>query len=181
MQFVIKVILVNVLLVVVLLNNTMAQQLIVDTAGINNSRGLNISDLGDEEYYFDSIGISITPPRYFVNKDGGQVFLHIQTSSSMAVDYIGDYPYVMITENMTAEHLSKQGAELIENFELRTNDDYNGMVYVMEFTIKEVEFYRLMYFTGDLNRTFMVVANYPKMFDEIERKAVLQSFQTIKF
>ncbi len=87
----------------------------------------------------------------------------------------------MITENMTAEHLSKQGAELIENFELRTNDDYNGMVYVMEFTIKEVEFYRLMYFTGDLNRTFMVVANYPKMFDEIERKAVLQSFQTIKF
>lgn len=181
MKYLYRTLLISMLLLFFSADFTFSQELLIDTLGYKNAKNIDVSDLDDKEYYLDSIGLSIRPPRYFVKMENESVFLHVQTSSSIAIDYLGDYPYVMVTENMTAEHLEMQGASLIEEMDIKTIYGYTGKLYIMEFNIKGVDFLRLMFFTGDLNRSFIAVANYPKMMDEIERQAVIKSFQTIKF
>ncbi len=181
MKYFYKALLINTILIIVSANYSFSQELLIDTLGYKNAKNIDISDLDDKEYYLDSIGLTFRPPRYFVKMENESVFIHAQTSSSIAIDFLGDYPYVMVTENMTAEHLEQQGASLIEEMDIKTNYGYTGKLYVMKFNIKGVDFLRLMFFTGDLNRSFIAVANYPKMMDEIERPAVIKSFQTIKF
>ncbi|PLX05533.1 MAG: hypothetical protein C0594_07105 [Marinilabiliales bacterium] len=136
--------------------------------------------LQDTIYIIDSTDIAITPPVEFKPFDQIHGFIHMATSSTIQVNQIEDAPYLMIVENMTDDHFASQGVTLLSQFEIN-EPDAKGYVYVIGFTIKGVDFERIMYFTGDLNRTIWINANYPVMIKPLIYNAMLECVKTAHF
>lgn len=115
--------------------------------------------------------ISIIPPAYFkpyVN-DGKFGFIHEGAASSITIQEMKGTPFALVTQGLTSAYFDEQGIKLITKEDIKTKSNKDGTLFLVEFKVKskdgkqEVEYERIMYFTGTYNRTIWVNANYPKV------------------
>ena len=133
--------------------------------------------------------IKMVPPAYFkaFMKDGKFGFIHEGAASSISIEEIKGSAYTLIVKGMTKEYFEKQGVTLIAQEEVKTRQNKDGTLMLVGFKVKskdgekEVEYERLMLFTGDYNRTIWINANYPAMVRKVLLAALRESLLSVQF
>jgi hypothetical protein len=142
-----------------------------------------LSMLNKDTAYFDvpNTNVRLVPPAHFIFMEDAGGFMHIGTSSSLQVLEVKGTAYTMITPGLTADYFKTQGVTLIEQEEVTTKDGNKGMIFTVSFSVQEVPFERLMFFTGNYNNTIWINANYPVAVKEMLNTVLKESLTTAQF
>jgi hypothetical protein len=133
--------------------------------------------------------ISIIPPAYFkpyVN-DGKFGFIHEGAASSITIQEMKGTPFALVTQGLTKEYFESQGITYITKEDIKTKNNKDGTLFLVGFKVKtkdgkqDVEYERIMYFTGTYNRTIWVNANYPKVARDVLFNVLKTSVLTIQY
>ncbi|MGM0651047.1 MAG: hypothetical protein ACQES1_11160 [Bacteroidota bacterium] len=141
------------------------------------------SDLKETESKFKNTSISIRLPKHFNEFSNGAVsgYMHTGTASSIVAFERNDAPFMLTQDSIRPEQLTGDSAKLVLQEDLKTYNGAHAKLFIVEFTVDGVEVYRLMFFTGNYDKTVFLQANYPKGFDKLLRKVITESFRTVKF
>ncbi|MBI5541593.1 MAG: hypothetical protein HY951_16145 [Bacteroidia bacterium] len=139
-------------------------------------------------YLIPNTEILITPPAHFkfVEKING--FIHLGSSASITATAVDGTSYLQVAEGLTSEYFNTQNAVLISCEDVKTALGMEGKLYTLSFqttsndTSKKVlQFERMMFFTGDYNRTIWLTANYPALLKKLLYPVLRESLLTVKF
>lgn len=139
-------------------------------------------------YLIPNTQILITPPAHFkfVEKING--FIHLGSSASITATAVDGTSYLQVAEGLTPEYFKTQNAILISCEDVKTASGMEGKLYTLSFqttsndTSKKVlQFERMMFFTGDYNRTIWLNANYPALLKKLLYSVMRESLLTVKF
>lgn len=144
---------------------------------------------GKTRFYIPLSGVSLIPPAYFrlIEKDENVAFLHPGSFSSLQVKRIDKIPYFIFTESITQDVLKEQGVTLLEKKEITTYSNKPGTLVHVSFSMKaknsdlNIEFERLMFFTGNYNETIWIDATYPLEAKSLLYNVLLHSILTVEF
>lgn len=125
--------------------------------------------------------IQMQPPEHFLVSEAIPGLLHPGTSTTVQVQEIIGTSYVMIQQAMTAEHFASQGVTLISTTPVKMQDGRGGVLYLVEFTVNDFIYERLMLFAGDYNNTIWINANYPQSAKRILQDIITQSLLTAHY
>ncbi|MFO7879192.1 MAG: hypothetical protein ACQES0_00035 [Bacteroidota bacterium] len=141
------------------------------------------NDLEKTESSFKNTSISLRLPKHFKEFSNEDIngYMHTGTASSIVGYEMEQTPYALSSDSLTQEQLSGQGVKLVGQEESKTYEGMPAKFYFVEFKTKDVEVIRIMFFTGSYNKTVFLQANYPKGFDSLLRKVIMESFRTVKF
>jgi len=121
--------------------------------------------------------ISITPPQYFEPSAQFNGYMHPTSAATILIQEISGTYFRTILPGLTAEYFESEGVQLISQEAVTTASGMKGQLYILRFTIQEVDFERLMLFTGDYQNTAWLIANYPLMakpeLEEVIRNSLL--------
>lgn len=142
-----------------------------------------IKDLDSVYTEFTNSGASLKLPLHFVpfSQNNYSGFIHTGTASTIIAQVIDSASFLSVTANMNAEVFIKQGAELISEIDMKTEEGRPAKAYILRFTIDNTPINRIMFFTGDYQSTLMLTANYPELFAGLLKNVFLASFLTVKF
>jgi hypothetical protein len=134
-------------------------------------------------------GIKIIPPAYFkpFYKDGKYGFMHEGAAASISVQEVRNSAYVMVVQGMTKEYIESQGMKYIAREDVKTKQGKDGTIISVGFKVKstdgkqEVDYERLMLFTGDYNKTIWVQANYPVVAKKVLYLVMRESLLSVSF
>lgn len=140
-------------------------------------------DLDKKYSSFKNTDVKIRLPLHYKEFSNEKIsgYIHAGTASSIVANEMNETPYALVTDSLNKERIEGSGAKLKEQ---ENSETYNGnpaKFYFMEFTVEDVEVIRVMFFTGDYNKTVLLQANYPKAFDKLLRSVIKESFRTVKF
>ncbi|MCK9611717.1 MAG: hypothetical protein PHR81_06205 [Bacteroidales bacterium] len=133
--------------------------------------------------------IQIVPPAYFkafVN-DGVFGFMHEGAASSISIQEISGTPYPIVAQSLTKEYLESQKMKLITKENIKTKAQKEAVIFLVSFPVKskdseqEMEYERMMLFTGDYNRTIWINANYPAVARKVLFAPLKESLLSVKF
>jgi len=113
--------------------------------------------------------IKMVPPAYFkpFMNDGKFGFMHEGAGASISIQEISGTPYPIVVQYMSKEYLETQDVKFIAKENVQTTQKKDAVIYLVSFTVKskdgskELQYERIMLFTGDYNRTIWISANYP--------------------
>ncbi len=133
--------------------------------------------------------IRMVPPAYFKPflNDGKFGFMHEGAASSISIQEIKGTPYPIVVQNMTKEYLETQGVKFITRDNIQTKQKKDAVIYLLSFTVKskdgskEMEYERIMLFTGDYNRTIWINANYPVVARKMLFTPLKESLLSVQF
>ena len=108
-------------------------------------------------------------------------FIHKGTSTSILANEYPGTVFTTITSQITQSTFTKQGAELLEEFDLKQTDGRPAKVYIMRFKTKTAPVIRIMCFTGDYQTTYNLIANIPEVVSNLIRNVILESFRTLEY
>jgi len=141
----------------------------------------------NEPFYFDSTGVSIIPPAYFMPfvQKGKMGFIHKGAGSTIQVQILDGMIYSMIAGGLTTEEFMRQNATLKEHYSVLTNSGQKAEFFIVSFFIKaldkDIEYERMMLLTGDHTRAIWVSANYPVMAKTVVFTTLKESLLTVEF
>jgi len=137
----------------------------------------------EQNAYFDipKTNIQLIPPAHFRYIEEMNGFLHVGTSSSVQVQEITGTAYQLITKGLTQSHFESQNTVLIHSEDVVLKDGQKGQLFTVGFKVDDVEFERLMLFTGDYNTTIWINANYPVVVKDMLNVVLRESLLTAKF
>ncbi len=141
------------------------------------------NDLQKTESKFKHTSISIRLPKHFKEFSNESIngYMHTGTASSIVAFERNDAPFMLTQDSIRPEQLTGDSARLVFQEDLKTYNGAHAKLFIVEFTVDGVEVYRLMFFTGNYDKTVFLQANYPKGFDKLLRKVITESFRTVKF
>lgn len=125
--------------------------------------------------------VKIKPPAYFKPFKNQNAFIHIRTSSTIQVNIIEDTPYNLITAKMNEEYFYNQGFTLVSKEVVKTSEGKEGILYIVSFKVKDIEFERMMFFTGSYHQTIWVQANYPVLMKKLLFNVIKAGVLSVKF
>ena len=133
--------------------------------------------------------IKIIPPAYFKPfvKDGKFGFMHEGAAASISIQEVKGTPYVFVTQALTKDYIEKQGMKYISREDVKTKQGKDGVIIAVGFTVKStdgkenVDYERLMLFTGDYSRTVWVQGNYPVIVKKVLYLVIRESLLSVTF
>ncbi len=125
--------------------------------------------------------VKMMPPDHFLLSEKVPGFIHVGTSTTIQVREITGTSWVMIEEAMTPEEFEKQEVKFISKSEIEMIDGTTGILYLVEFYIKEVRYERFILFAGDYHNTMWINASYPHSTRDLLQDILLSSILTAQF
>jgi hypothetical protein len=133
--------------------------------------------------------IQIIPPAYFepFQSDGKYGFMHKGAGASISVQEVKNTPFTVAVEGFTKEYVEAQGLKYISREDVKTKSGKDASIIAVSFVAKsgdgaqEVEYERLMLFTGDAGRTIWVQGNYPVMVKKVLFLVIRESLLSVQF
>jgi hypothetical protein len=133
--------------------------------------------------------IKIIPPAYFKPffKDGKFGFMHQGAAASISIQEIKGTAYVMVVKALTKEYIESQGMKYIAQEDIKTRQGKDATLIAVGFKIKstdgkqDVEYERLMLFTGDYENTVWVQGNYPVVAKKVLYLVMRESLLSVTF
>lgn len=143
--------------------------------------------------------IKIALPENFEPLNQENVFIHKGSSSTVQVLEIQGTSYSVFTKDLTKEYFKTQGLELISQENVKTKDNKDGTMFIVSFMAKanspstiivddsltsvqkDVAFERIMFFTGNQNKTVWINANYPVVAKDLLFDVLKKSILSVKF
>jgi hypothetical protein len=140
-------------------------------------------DIAAEYSDFKNTSIELRLPKHFTKFENENLsgYMHKGTASSIVASERTDAPFMLTQDSIRPEQITGMGVELVSQQDVKTYDGAPAKVFLVEFTVKEVPVRRIMFFTGNYNKTVFLQANYPKGFDKLLRTVIIESFRTVKF
>ncbi|MPM12343.1 hypothetical protein SDC9_58696 [bioreactor metagenome] len=128
-------------------------------------------------------GAKLRLPLYFTafSQDDHYGYVHIGTATTIIGQKMDSTAFLSVTANLNKEVFLRQGAELLEELDLKTLEGRPAKMYILRFTADKTAINRIMFFTGDLNSTLLLTANYPELFSELLKDVILSSFITVQY
>lgn len=128
-------------------------------------------------------GARLRLPLYFAAFSQGEHYgyMHKGTATTIIGQRMDSTAFVTVTANLNQEVFLKQGAELVEELELETLEGRPAKMYIIKFMADKTPVHRMMFFTGDLNSTLLLTANYPAAFATLLKDVILSSFITVQY
>lgn len=147
---------------------------------VNDSTNYKV-DLSESRVYFDSIKLSIIPPKHFVKQDSGFFgFYHFGAGISMALYNWNNRPYVYAGAEFGLIDFEKQGVEMLSTDTLKLNNQTEAIMYLVAFEVQEMKVRRIVLFTGDYNCTIVVYVNYPEKIHPLIYPVLVESLKTLQ-
>ncbi|OFY92249.1 MAG: hypothetical protein A2309_13575, partial [Bacteroidetes bacterium RIFOXYB2_FULL_35_7] len=131
--------------------------------------------------FFPNTQIQLKPPAHFVPYEKIHGFMHPGSSSTLQVTEIQGTPYVMYVKGLTEEYFAQQGIKLVNTENITTKNGNKAVIYTLSFTVKGIDYERMMMFTGDYDRTIWVNANYPVMTKFLLESVLKNSLLSVRF
>ncbi len=133
--------------------------------------------------------IRIVPPAFFKGfiKDGKFGFMHEGAAASISIEEIKGTPYPIVVQNMTKEYFESQGVKFITKENIQTRQQKDAVIFLVNFSVKskdgnkELEYERMMLFTGDYNHTIWISANYPVIARKMLFVPLKESLLSVQF
>ena len=161
---------------------------------INTGFGQNYTDSLKSKLYIEkdldtlyseivNTGAKLRLPMYFApfSQDKHHGYVHVGTATTIIGQKMDSTAFLSVTTNLNQEVFLKQGAELIEELDMKTLEGRPAKMYLLRFTADKTKINRIMFFTGDLNSTLLLTANYPELFSELLKDVILSSFITVQY
>lgn len=128
-------------------------------------------------------GAKLKLPLYFEPFVQGEYYgyMHAGTATTIMGQMMDSTAFLAVTTNLNKDVFAKQGAELIEEMELKTLEGRPAKMYIIRFMAEKVPVNRMMFFTGDMQNTLLLTANYPELFASLLRDVILTSFMTVQY
>ncbi|HBG70892.1 MAG: hypothetical protein A2W93_08810 [Bacteroidetes bacterium GWF2_43_63] len=128
-------------------------------------------------------GARLRLPLYFTPFSQGEYhgYMHTGTATTIIGQKMDSTAFISVTANLNKDVFLKQGAELIEELDLETLEGRPAKMYLIKFMADKTPVHRLMLFTGDLNSSLMLTANYPEIFSTLLKDVILTSFLTVQY
>lgn len=133
--------------------------------------------------------ISMIPPAYFkpfVN-DGHFGFMHEGAASSISVEQIPGTAFSIVVSGITPENMAAQNIAYKTREDLLTYQGHEACLFTVGFMVKsrdgsrELEYERLMFFTGNYNRTIWINASYPLIARNVLYNVLRESLLSVQF
>jgi hypothetical protein len=133
--------------------------------------------------------IKIIPPAYFKPfiKDGKYGFMHEGAAASISIQEVKGSPYVMVVQSLTKDYIESQGMKYISREDVKTKQGKDGVIIAVGFTVKStdgkqnIDYERLMLFTGDYSKTVWVQGNYPVLVKKVLYLVIRESLLSVQF
>lgn len=154
---------------------------LVDATSTNNFGDSDYLSDGTQVVLIPGTHIMMQPPEHFLVSKEIPGLLHPGSSTTVQVQEVVGTSYVMIQQAMTPEHFESQGVNLVSTTEVKMENGMNGVLYLVEFTVKGYDYERLMLFAGDYNNTIWINANYPKTAKGILQDVLTKSLLTAHY
>jgi len=141
------------------------------------------SDLDSQYTSLSNTNIKLMLPQHYmlITQGPEQIYVHTGTASSIVWQKMDSVAFVSVTSTLNQETFIKQGFTLKEQFDLKTIEGRPAKVFRLSFTVDNVPMTRLIFFTGDIQTTIMLTANYPDVFAELLQNVMIASFSTLRF
>lgn len=149
----------------------------------NNKPDSLYNDINLEYSKIPSTSIQIKPPKYFemFSSETFNGFMHKGSAASIIGFEYKDVAYNPKSDTLKQENFTTQGVRLIGSEVAKTEDGLPCKFYFVTFQVDNVDIIRVMFFTGSYYKMVHLQANYPMAFDGVLRKAIMESFLTVKF
>ncbi|HPG72783.1 MAG TPA: hypothetical protein PLM49_00720 [Bacteroidales bacterium] len=125
--------------------------------------------------------VKMIPPEHFMFSPDLKGFIHAGTSSVMQVSEIIGTSFIMVSKNLTPEYIASQKFVFKEKEEISTLHGANGVIYVLGFSNKGVDYERLMFLAGDYHNTIWINVSYPAASRKILYDTIKESLLTAQF
>jgi hypothetical protein len=153
---------------------------LVDTV---NAKLYIAKDLDTTYRTFKNTEIRFLPPKHFVefSSEERSGYMHTGTAANIVAAEYQQTPYLITSDTLKQHHLDNQDAQLFGQQMVKTHSGYPGKLYFARFYVDGISIIRIMFFTGDYNRTVFIQANYPEVFDPLIRQVLIQSLLSVEF
>ncbi len=137
--------------------------------------------LGQEKLQVKNTQVWMSPPEGFVEAEGFIGFLHRNSGVAIQVTEIDSIPFTYVTGGLTESYFKDQGVRLITQEKFKTNEGKHAEMFVVAFQMKEIEFHRIMFFTGDLNQSIWINVTYQEKIEKLIMGDIKESLKTVQF
>lgn len=122
--------------------------------------------------------VYLTPPAHFTANPEINGFIHKGSSSTIQVVEIANINPDAVTTSLDSSYFSIQGFYLKNTENILLNNGENGIIYTTTYTIKNEEYYRLFFFTGETN-TVWINVNFPAIVKILLYDPIIESLKTV--
>ncbi|MFO7791120.1 MAG: hypothetical protein R6V32_11170 [Bacteroidales bacterium] len=122
--------------------------------------------------------IRMAPPEGFEFHDSLNGFVHKGSSASIQILEIENVGMKNATESLTQEYFKQQGFQLEKESVLQLNNGKKAKIYVTDYTVKDENYQRIFFFTGNKN-TIWINVNYPMIVKDLIYKPIIASLKTV--
>jgi len=140
-------------------------------------------DLTDSLTTLPNTHAKLKLPKFFepFKMDKHEGFIHRGTSTTiLGFEYPGT-PFTALTKSLSDSTFSSQGAELLQIMQFKLSDGREATAYILRFKTSTADVIRIMYFTGDYQTTYYLIANIPEVVVKLISSVILSSFQTLEY
>lgn len=123
--------------------------------------------------------IYIVPPKYFTYDSTINGFKHNPSHTTIQTTEIKNVDFHKYDKKMTVEYFASQGYKFIERREITTNAGNKAIMYFLEFSTKEDNYERIMFFTGKNNMIWINV-NYPQKIKKLIYPSIEKCLKTVR-
>lgn len=125
--------------------------------------------------------VSIIPPDGFVVSADFNGFINVNASATIIAMEIPTKPYVYLDEAIIKTDLESQGASIISREKVKTNNGDSALLYLLHFTASNYPLERVVLLTGDYNKSYFLMANYPRSIHDLIYSYIKDCMLTIQF
>jgi len=153
------------------------------------SQAESVNDTSANMYYHvPGTDVLIKPPKYFMALPVQNTLLHPPTSPSLQINEIDGSAYKLVVQKLTPQYIENQNAHFIKKETITTNQGKEATLFLVSFTVEAkdsartpVNYERIMFFTGNYNKTIWINANYPLIAKDVIYDVLINSLKSVKF
>lgn len=123
--------------------------------------------------------VFIIPPEHFIQDAGINGFVHPGSATTIQVIEVPGKNLKQLINSMTDEYITEQGYTFIGKEEIITESGNPAILYFVQFTSNELEYERIMFFTGDENLIWINI-NYPLTIKKLIYPAVEACLKSVQ-
>jgi hypothetical protein len=155
--------------------------------------GQSVRDTSFDKYLGKMVDVPGTAvrmiqPVHFIPSATARGFIHAGSSASIQVNEVEGSPWTLVVKGVTKEYLESQGVKYISEEMVKTRSGKEGKIYLVSFKIKsgndpqkELEYERMLFFTGDYNKTIWINASYPVIVKSLLYDVLKESLLSVVF
>jgi hypothetical protein len=132
--------------------------------------------------------VRMIQPAHFLASAQIKGFVHAGSSATIQVNEVEGSPWTLVVKGVTKEYLESQGVTYIGEEMVKTNSGVEGKMYFVTFSVKSaknpeemIEYERILFFTGDYNKTIWINANFPVLVKGLLFDLLKESLLSVEF